>query len=282
MVKKKIPKIGDSILIEMFHISEMNANFGEPFGESEEDKQLIANVREGKKLVHKILARPENDGYGIIVGRRRFLALKEIGKKSLIVGKDCVIEEMGDEESSESSVVENFLRKDMNPIARAEAFNRVIAFSPGGIRATARRFGLKPQTLSEWLKVLELSPKMQEEVSKGSIYYTDALLLARQKISKEKQDQLAEKLKKEGYNAFLKDVDRITTGKMKRGIPKGIYEVDRILWDKRNRREMSYHKILIEAAKKKGFTSEKGEVNVNEYIKDFIINRIEEIEKEIG
>lgn len=271
----ELPKAGDRVPVEKFHVSEMNANFGEPFGESEEDEQLIANLRAGGELVHKIIARPENEGYGVVVGRRRFLAKREIGTKFLEVGKDCLIEEIGDEEAAEASVIENFFRKDMNPIARAKAFNRVIAFSPGGLRATARRFGIPPTTLSDYMRPLDLTPKMQEEVAKGSLIYTDAVRLARMKLGEVRLDQLAEILENEGYEAFLKEVERSSTGKLKRGIPKGVYDVDRVVWDKRSRREMGIRETISKATKAKGFKKEP------EYIKDFLIRHIEEIEQEL-
>jgi hypothetical protein len=60
---------------------------------------------------------------------------------------------------------------------------------------------------------------------------------------------------------------------MKRGIPKDVYKIDRIIWDKRNRTEMGYYETLMRAAEKKG-------MKVSEYIKDFMTKHIEEIAKE--
>ena len=50
------------------------------FGESDEDRALIENLRKGT-IVHPFKARPEGNGYGVYVGRRRFLAKKAIGTK---------------------------------------------------------------------------------------------------------------------------------------------------------------------------------------------------------
>jgi len=212
----------------------------------------------------------------VVVGRRRFLAKKEIGAKYFVVGADCLIEEMSDEEAKEASLIENLeiLRKEMDPITRANKLNEIIAFSPLGLRGTARRLGISASTLSEWLKILELGPKMQEAVAKGLLYYTDALMVARMKLGEAAQDELVEVLESEGLEAFKKELMRVIGGKMKRGIPRDVYRIDRLIWDKRNRKEMGYYEILMKVAEKKG-------MKVPEYIKDFMIKHIEEITKEI-
>ena len=68
----------------------MNVRAEEPFGEAEEDRQLIAQLRIGKSSSQ---ARPEGDGYGVFIGRRRFLAKKEVGAKYFVVGADCLIKD---------------------------------------------------------------------------------------------------------------------------------------------------------------------------------------------
>lgn len=40
--------MGEHISVDKFHVSKMNVRAEEPFGESEEDKQLISNLTRGK------------------------------------------------------------------------------------------------------------------------------------------------------------------------------------------------------------------------------------------
>jgi len=243
-----LPKVGDRVPLEKFHVSKMNMRWQEPFGESEEDKLLIANLR-GGKIIGPFKARPEDKnghwkpgmdldsavGYGVPVGRRRFLGKKATGAKHFVVGTDCIIEEMTDEEAREASLIENLdiLQKDVDPIARAKTLSEAIAFSPTGLRGAARRWGIPASTLSEWLQVLELSPKMQEAVSKGSLPYSDARRVARMKLGEELQGELVTVAESEGLEAFKEELTRIEAGKEKRGIPKGVYDIIRITWDKR-------------------------------------------------
>ena len=182
MINRELANIGEQIPVGRFHVSESNVRAGRPFGESGEDRALIDQLKRGK-IIGPFKARPEKNGYGVAVGRRRFLAKKEVGAKFFVVGSDCLIEEMTDEEAREASLIENLsiLRKDMDPITRAKRLNEIVSYSPAGLRATARRLGIPASTLSEWLKILELSPKMQEAVAKGLLCYTDALNLTKMK-----------------------------------------------------------------------------------------------------
>jgi ParB family chromosome partitioning protein len=211
-------------------------------------------------------------GFGVVVGRRRFLARREAGVENFVVGADCLIEEMSDEEAREASLVENLevLRKEMDPITRAKRLNEIVSRDPGGLRGTARRLGLSPSTLSEWLKVLELSPKMQKAVSEGLLFYTDALQVARMKFGTELQDELAEVLETEGVEAFQKEVARRAERKLKRGIPKGKYIILRVTIDKVYKPDLELYERLQELA-------ESRHMKVDEYVKQILIDHVKSV-----
>ena len=231
-----MPIVGTKIPVERFHVSYLNVRHGEPFGECEEDKALVHQLWLGKKIVGPFKARPEGAGYGVFVGRRRFLARKASGAKNFVVGSDAIIQDVNEREARSESLIENLkiLRKEMNPVRRAEVLNEIVTASPDGLRGTARKLGLSPSTLSEWLKILELSPKMLEAVRKCLISYTEGLELAREKLSEMKQDELVEKLERDGIEVYKKLRFRVTTGRESRhkGMPKGKYVVVRIAFDK--------------------------------------------------
>lgn len=265
---KEIAKLGDRISVEKFHVSKMNVRAGDPFGESDEDKLLINQLRR-RKIIGPFKARSEGEGYGVYVGRRRFLAKKEAGAKDFVVGVDCLIEEVSDEEAREVSLIENLevLRREMNPVTRARALNEIIAQSTTGLRGTAGRLRLSPSTLSEWLKVLELSPKMQDAVSKGDVFYTDALEVARMKLGEDLQDELATVAADEGKEAFKRAVERIPTGQKQRGIKAGTYRVIRIMIDARSKPDMELDKEITKRAEAKNMKKD-------EYVKWFLRENI--------
>jgi len=252
MSKKALPKMGDIIPAKNFHVSKTNVRAEEPFGETNEDRALIDNLRRGR-IIGPFKARPEGNGYGVVVGRRRFLAKETLGAESFTVGVDVLVEEMSEEEAREISLIENLdiLRQEMDPVTRAKRLNEIISSSPGGLRTTAGRLGISPSTLSEWLKILELSPKMQESVSKNLLLFTDALHIARMDFSTERQDDLAETLQTEGPDAFQKEVERHSAKQLKRGPPADKYFFFRISWDKVYKPDMEIYEKLQKLAKEK-------------------------------
>jgi len=253
---EKAPKVGDRIAIEKFHVSVLNVRSEEDeaeFGKSEDDQVLIHQVRMKKKLVQPIKARIEKDGYGIYIGRRRFLAKKKLGSKFLVVGQDVIFEEVDEEEGKEDSLIENLkmLKTEVDPIVRARALQELIASRPDGMTGTARRLGISKSRLSEWLKVLELTPKMQDKVSKGLMAFQTSLEVARMKLGSERQDELAETLETKGLDEFKKEIERQSTGQMRRGIPPGKYVIDRVVWDKVYKPDMEAVKKLDQLAEAK-------------------------------
>lgn len=248
--------------------------FDAPFGESKEDQLLINQLRFGK-VVQPFKARPEEDGFGVYAGRRRFLA-KQKHHKHFEVGKDVLIFDITEEDAREESLVENIriLQKDVDPITKARALNLVMSHGGGGLRATARRLGLPASTLSDWLRVLELSPGLQKVVEKGLITWKDARTIFRAKLSNEKQEELAEILEVKGLEAFKEELSKVVP-KGKRGIPAGKYDVDRVTWDRKNKFEVQYYKTLTEIAESKSMT-------VPELIKDYIIRHLEDLKKEMN
>ena len=181
------------------------------------------------------------------------MAKREVGTKFFVAGSDCLIEEMADEEAREASLIEDLgvLRKGMDPITRAVRLNEIVSYSPVGLRATARRLGIPASTLSEWLKVLELSSKMQETAARGLLRYTDALQLARMKIGRMKQDELAQTLEEEGIEAYRKELARFAQKKLKGGIPKGKYMILRAVFDKMYPPDVELYEKITQLAKAK-------------------------------
>jgi len=273
--KYELPKRGDRIPANKCFVSKMNVRVDEAFGDTDEDQALLKHLQ-WRDIVQPFIARPEGEGYGVVIGRRRFLAKIESGVKEFEVGKDGWIREMTDEEALDASLRENLalFRAELNPIARAKALAHLIDTKLIGLRGLARLWRLPVSTLSEWLKILELSPRMQEATSNGFLCYTDALKVARMELGTELQDTLTEVLETDGCGAFKKELARLQTRKGKRGIPKGKYWIDRIAWDKRNLREQKYYEVLAKAAEAK-------ETTVQEFIKNFIITHIEDIAREI-
>lgn len=272
MEKHALAKIGDKIPVEKFFVSKTNMRVDEPFGESKEDQALIEHFRR-TEIVQPFKARPEGDGYGAVVGRRRFLSLKETGLKELTVGQHVLIAEMSDEEAMDASLKENLeeFHKTPDPISRAKAISAYLSRLPTGLRGLARAWGISHSTLSEYLKILDLNPAMQETVRKGQVSFRDGLATARLKLEDEVQTKLAETAETQGVDIFKRELARHMAKKGKRGIPAGIYIVVRSIFDKRNKDDLRYYKTLEKLAKEK-------EIGVADYAKQIIVDHIKSVE----
>jgi len=213
----ELPKPGSRIAVQNFHVSTTNVNFDESFGESDKDKKLIANFRAGSKIVQPFKARPEGKRFGVYIGRRRFLANKEAGAKFFMVGADCLINNVTDEEAEEASWIENYrdFQKGMRPITRAKRLDKIV--SRCGLREYSRRSGIPPSTLSTYLSVLELSPKMRHLLTIGKLTFTDSVSVARMKLDTRTQDKLAGVLMIDGLQAFRKEFALLTKSDKKQG-----------------------------------------------------------------
>ena len=92
---------------------------------------------------------------------------------------------------------------------------------------------------------------MQGALAKGLLFYSDALMIAGMKLGTDLQDKLAEVLETEGPDASKKGLIRISKGKMKRGVPKGVYIVLRTTFDKRYKPDVELYERLTELVKAK-------------------------------
>lgn len=261
-----------TISADKFQVSETNVRHGQPFGETEHDKALIYQVTWGKKVVQPFKVRPEGEMFGVYVGRRRFLSKLEAGYKEFVEGADFIVEDIDEEEARRQSLIENLdlLREGMDPMTRAHELAKLVDASTGGLRTVAGQLGIAPSTLSEWLKILELSPKLQEKISDGALDYTSGLKIVRMDLGEKTQETLADTLATSGKEGLEKELIRYADHQLKKGLPKGKYIIARIVFDKVYDVDMTLYKKLEELA-------EKQHVKVDDYCKAILKTHVEQL-----
>lgn len=209
-----------SISTEKLVISPMNVRASVIFNiEDEENVRLMDNIKAQRGLVQPLLVRPLGDKFEIVVGRRRFLAARHI-----LPEFPCTVKEMTDEEALKASVSETVTHKDVDPVTRAKAFKRLLKMTGKTMTQVAKDLGIPKTTLSDWIKILELSDKLQEKVATKVVPIRYALQAARLKLPKESQDILAEAAEK-GTDFFKKEMWRLAEDRPKRGAPPGLLVV---------------------------------------------------------
>jgi ParB family chromosome partitioning protein len=109
----------------------------------------------------------------IVAGERRWRAAKMAGLAEV----PCLVrEDLGDHEAFEVSMVENVLRRDMNPLEEAEGYQRLLDAGMT-VEAISARLGKRASAIRSALTLLKLEPGIRDLVAKGHLTAWDGTRL---------------------------------------------------------------------------------------------------------
>ena len=133
--------------------------------DNESLNELADSIRQ-KGIIQPILVESKGDGkYLIIAGERRVRAAKIAGLKEVPV----IVKNFTEEEKLEIALIENIQREDLSPIEEAYAYKRLIDISKLNQEEIAEKVGRKRSTIANALRLLKLSPSIQDALRNGSI-----------------------------------------------------------------------------------------------------------------
>ena len=112
----------------------------------------------------RVPVRAVDDGYELVVGERRWRAAQAAGRTTI----PAVVADVAPRDRLEIALVENVQRHDLNPIELALAF-RALADTGATQEAIGERVGFERSTISNHLRLLELSRDMQADVEGGAM-----------------------------------------------------------------------------------------------------------------
>ena len=122
---------------------------------------LADSIRE-KGLVNPVTVRETDDGeYELIAGQRRLLAFGRLRRTSIPA---VVRGDLGDADATVLSLIENVQRADMHPLDKARAYD-AIRTEYGSVSRVARETGVGQTTVQRYLKLLNLSPSIQDAIT---------------------------------------------------------------------------------------------------------------------
>lgn len=128
--------------------------------------QLAESIREHGVLQPVLVAHaPEPGRFQIIAGERRWQAAKRAGLEMLPV----VVKEVTPAQLIELALVENLQRADLNPLEEAAAYRQLIEEFGLSQAVVARRVGRSRFTVANTLRLLQLSPEVQQLVLVGRL-----------------------------------------------------------------------------------------------------------------
>jgi len=176
---------GSSVTAIMIEPSLLEPNPFQPRNTITNDEVLrLAESIRHSGLLQPLTARLVSGRYQLITGERRWRAVQSLGMRHVPV----IVREASDEQMLELALIENIQREDLNPIDRANAYQRFCT-----------RFGLRPEdvaqrvsedrtTVVNYIRLLDLPESLQALVAAGQLSMGHARCLLGVKESSRRQE----------------------------------------------------------------------------------------------
>lgn len=150
-------------------------------------KELAASIKE-HGIIQPLVLRRLGDKFEIIAGERRYKASKLAGLTSV----PAIISSLDDRKSAEVAIVENVQRRDLSSIEEAKSYKALLDKGYLTQEELAKKMGLSQSAISNKLRLLSLSDKVQEALIDNKISERHARSLLQ--LNKEEQDLWLDKI----------------------------------------------------------------------------------------
>ncbi|HNW15428.1 MAG TPA: ParB/RepB/Spo0J family partition protein [bacterium] len=164
--------------------------------------ELAASIKQ-YGIIQPIVVKKEGAKYRIVAGERRYRAAKMAGlteiKAILFKG----------EEDYQISLIENLQREDLNPIEVAEAYTELIKRFSYTQQELSEKVGKSRSEISNCMRLLNLTGKIQDLVRNGTISVGQARPLA--VLEKSEQEAVLDKILNKKLTA--RQVEKIASSK---------------------------------------------------------------------
>lgn len=183
-------------------------------------KDLISSIKESGILEPLVVAKTPA-GYQIIAGERRWRAARLAGFSEVPV----IVKETTSRGMLEMAIVENVQREDLNPIERAQAFERLIEEFGLPLTEIGKRIGKSDSYVSNTLRLLSLPDAIKDGLMSGAITEGHARAIAglgdvklmvdayktilSENASVRRAEDLARRLKSENSRKLHSKIERI-------------------------------------------------------------------------
>lgn len=128
-------------------------------------EDLIADVRQRRRIIQPLLLRPRGERYEVIAGARRLRAARAVDLEKV----PALISDMPDLEVLELQLIENLQREDVHPIEEARAYRLLMEKGRYTVADVAVKTGKEESYIYRRLKLNDLIPDAQKAC------YDDAL-----------------------------------------------------------------------------------------------------------
>ena len=148
-------------------LEEITPNREQPRKEFDEEKiaELADSIRQ-HGILQPLLVRPMvTGGYQIVAGERRYRAARMAGLSEVPV----VVRELEDAQVTELALIENLQREDLTPMEEAQGYQSLMEKYGMTQEQVAETVGKSRPTVTNALRLLQLSEEVRELLELGSI-----------------------------------------------------------------------------------------------------------------
>ncbi len=175
--------------------------------------EMLADSIRQHGIIQPIAVRPIQEGrkacFEIIAGERRFRAAQRIG----LVEVPVIIHDVSDHDSASFALIENLQREDLNVIEKARGIERLIGDFKLTHEACGKLLGQSRSSISNTLRLLELSDVVQDAIAEKSIDMGHARALLG--VEQAEQYELLQKIKLNGLS--VRETEELARGEKSKG-----------------------------------------------------------------
>lgn len=237
-------KMQENDTLKNLKIIEVEPNREQPRKKFDQEalEELASSIKE-YGLIQPIVVTQKDGYYSIIAGERRWRASKIAGLKEI----PAIIREDNEKINSEIALIENMQREDLNPVEKAMGIKTLIDNYGMSQEEVAKKLGKGRSTVANWVRVLNLEPRVLEMAKDGKISegYCKALLAIN---DPEKQYQTAIQMLERG--STVRQVEK----KVKTKESKEVQERNHVLYKSIEDNFQSFFgsKVRLDAGKRRG------------------------------
>ena len=159
-------QVQENDTLKKLKITEVEPNRDQPRKNFDQEalEELAQSIGE-YGLIQPIVVTKKDGYYSIIAGERRWRASKLAGLKEI----PAIIRDDDEKVNSEISLIENMQREDLNPYEKALGIRTLIDNYDLSQEDVAKKLGKGRSTIANWVRVLNLEPRVLEMAKNGKL-----------------------------------------------------------------------------------------------------------------
>ncbi len=154
-------------IVQQIPLTEIQANRYQPRQDFDESAlgELTESIRTYGVLQPVLVRKLPQGGYELIAGERRLRAARQAKAANI----PAIVKEFNDAQTSEIAIIENIQRENLNIMEEAQAYERLMKEFGHTQEVLAKKVGRSRSHIANILRLLKLTPEVQDYVANGTL-----------------------------------------------------------------------------------------------------------------